>query len=508
MTEITAVKSGSMDKVLKDEIRGVLARKYGKKLLDSWVPDADAIKEAVEAGPPTDEELKAIDTAAEAEVKGAPGPEDATAVVDGAKEPEVLVEETQAPGKEEDQEEGDVTMKEPSASPTKPTTPAPQAAEASSPADKDESAVSPASDLSSPPGSPVKLKGGRGAFKRKASAQPRGAPVSKRSTKRRNTATPAVEEETPTEEPEAEKEEEEADPVELVPETPAPVEDEPPKRGRRSTKRESVVRRPSTRKATSPETSTRHSSPINPKRGLSASSARSNSATPAAEGRPRRGRKGRGVVSKLAREQSAAEESAKEDDEMTPKAGEADEEEAEADEETEKEAKVEAEKDEEEEEERPTTRTSRRTKSTAAPVEKEEEQDEDEEDEEEKPPPRTSRRGKDVETPVPEKTKEVEKKSTRRSSARGGQSQATLYMSPSNDTVAPAEEEEKPEIKEEPKAKTIKRPRASSPREFKATKTMLNNLLDQISSHKHGSMFANPVKPVRVLYSTKVSVDK
>jgi bromodomain-containing protein 8 len=426
MTEITAIKSGSMDKVLKDEIRGVLARKYGKKLLDSWVPDEDAIKEAVEAGPPTDEELKAANAAAEPEVEEVPAREDVTAVVDEAKEPEV-VEETQAPAKEEDKEAEDVTMKEPSASPTKPTTPAPQAAEASSPADKDKdgSAVSPASDLSSPPGSPVKSKGGRGAFKRKASAQPRGAPVSKRSTKRRNTATPAVEEETATEEPEVEKEEEEADPVGLVPETPAPVEDEPPKRGRRTTKRESVVRRPSTRKATSPETSTRHSSPINPKRALSASSARSNSATPAAEGRPRRGRKGRGVVSKLAREQSAAEDSAREDEEEPPKPVEAemDEEDPEADEETEKEAKVEAEKDEEEEEERPTTRTSRRTKSTAAPVEKEEEeQDEDEEEEGEKPPPRTSRRGKDVETPVPEKAKEVEKKSTRRSSARGGRS--------------------------------------------------------------------------------------
>ena len=208
------------------------------------------------------------------------------------------------------------------------------------------------------------------------------------------------------------------------------------------------------------------------------------------------------VVSKLAREQSVAEDSAREDDEMTPKAGEADEEQPEADEETEKEANVEAEKDEEEEEERPTTRTSRRTKSIAAPVEKEEEEGQDEEDEEEgdKPPPRTSRRGKDVETPVPEKTKEVEKKSTRRSSARGGKS-GLLLQGQTDHTVAPAEEEEKPEIKEEPKGKTIKRPRASSPREFKATKTMLNNLLDQISSHKHGSMFANPVKPVRWLYS-------
>ena len=323
MTEITAIKSGSMDKVLKDEIRGVLARKYGKKLLDSWVPDEDAIKEAVEAGPPTDEELKQVDTAAVAEVEESPAAEDVVAVEEEAKAPEVAIEETQEPAKEEVQEAEDVTMKEPSASPTKPVTPAPEAAEASSLADKNESAVSPASDLSSVPGSPVKSRAGRGASKRKASTQPRGAPVSKRSTKRRNTATPAVEEETATEEPEVEKEQEDSEAIELVPETPAPVEDDLPKRGRRTTKRESVVRRPSTRKATSPETSTRHSSPINPKRALSASSARSNSATPAAEGRPRRGRKGRGmrdeVVSKLAREQSAAEDSAREDEEETPK---------------------------------------------------------------------------------------------------------------------------------------------------------------------------------------------
>lgn len=58
------------------------------------------------------------------------------------------------------------------------------------------------------------------------------------------------------------------------------------------------------------------------------------------------------------------------------------------------------------------------------------------------------------------------------------------------------EEEEKPEIKEEPKGKLAKRPRQSSPRENKATKAMLSNLLDQISGHKHGGTFLAPVKPV------------
>jgi len=221
------------------------------------------------------------------------------------------------------------------------------------------------------------------------------------------------------------------------------------------------------------------------------------------------------VVSKLAREQSAAEDSAREDEEETPKPVEAeiDEEEPEAElaeetgkEEEEEEEEGDAEKEEEEEEERPATRTSRRTKSTAAPVEKDE-GEEQEDEEEDKLPTRASRRGKDVETPVPEKAKEAEKKSTRRSSARGGKLFPTLHESPLDGVVAPAEEEEKPEIKAEPKGKAIQRPRASSPREFKATRTMLNNLLDQISSHKHGSMFANPVKPVCHLLSAEVSVD-
>jgi bromodomain-containing protein 8 len=423
MTEITAIKSGSMDKVLKDEIRGVLARKYGKKLLDNWVPDEDAVKEAIEAGPPTEEELKEAAAPAVSEVKEAEKidkaivPEAEASVVEGTAEAE---DKTEEPAE-------DIDMKE--TSPTKAADPLPPAEAVSSPGIDKDSALSPASDLSSVPGSPVKsTKAGRGNSKRKASTQPRGAPQSKRSTKRRTTATPALEEEAATEEPEKEEAEEtqpeEAMETELVPETPAPVEEELPKRGRRVTaKRESVVRRESTRKATSPDTSTRHSSPINPKRAPSVSSARSNSATPAAEGRSRRGRNGRGVRdgggSKLGREQSTAEESAKEDDVETPKvpseAGD--------------EAEGEVEEVAEEEPELPTTRSTRRNKSAAVPVEKEDEGDEEEADEEEKIPPRSSRRGKDVTTPVPDKKEVAEKKSTRRSSARGSK----LKPSPSTD---------------------------------------------------------------------------
>jgi len=463
MTEITAIKSGSMDKVLKDEIRGVLVKKFGKKLLDSWVPDEEAVKEAVGSGPPTEEELKQV---AEPIAIGAESSKESKGD-EGVKELELPVEEAEAQAKPEEEEPvEDVTMEEPEQTPTKATTPLPDAeAQASSPTNKvDESATSPASDLSSVPGSPVRsAKAARGNSKRKASTQPRGAPQSKRSTRRRTTATPAAEEEAPIEpeyepEPEVDKEEEAeepAEPVELVPETPTPAEEDLPRRGRRATQRESVARRPSTRKATSPETSTRHSSPITAKRAQSASSARSQSATPVAEGRPRRGRKGRGmrdgVVSKSVREQSAAESGREEED--TPKAIESEmeaesvaevpeaEEEADNDKDKDREAKVEAEEEEEEEPARPPTRASRRTKSNAAPAtpvaldteaveedaeDQEEEADEDqeeadeEEEEEEKLPTRSSRRGKEVETPVPDKVKEADKKNTRRSSARGG----------------------------------------------------------------------------------------
>jgi len=80
--------------------------------------------------------------------------------------------------------------------------------------------------------------------------------------------------------------------------------------------------------------------------------------------------------------------------------------------------------------ERPPTRQSRRAKGNAGPVTprdkpetpQESEAEDAEEEETERPPTRSSRRAKDTATPVPERMKEVatERKSTRRSSARGG----------------------------------------------------------------------------------------
>jgi bromodomain-containing protein 8 len=447
-----------MDKVIKDEIRAVLARKFGKKLLDSWVPDEDAVKEALEAGPLSAEEVKAVE-GQEGEVviaepeKGVAETEIATSQDKNVEGEDVKAESAvtenvdeqaveQEPEKVEQPqaEVTDIEMDEPTkeASPAKDrVTPPPQTPiEVNSPAEKvrESGAMSPASDLSSAPddndqdrpSSPIKQtssKGGR-ASKRKASMQPRGAPVSKRSTRRRTTATPGLAgEDSKADEDGAEAEDAgvvETPATEPEAETPVPVEEEVPRRGRRTTKRESVAGR-GNKKATSPASSTRQSSPIAPKRGQSASSA--HSATPATEERrsSRRGPKGRGmrdeVVSKSVREQSTAADSVKGDEEEV---------EEENEQEQKQETKPEA---EEEEEERPAPRTSRRGRRNASPSPvKRDEEDGEEEEEEDRPSTRATRRTKDHTTPVPEKQKEVftERKSTRRSTARGGKS-PTLY---------------------------------------------------------------------------------
>jgi hypothetical protein len=64
-------------------------------------------------------------------------------------------------------------------------------------------------------------------------------------------------------------------------------------------------------------------------------------------------------------------------------------------------------------------------------------------------------------------------------------------------------EDEKPEVAEEtpnPKDKKgAKRPRQSSPRETKAVQKMLNSLLDQISGHRNGNIFLQPVRKVSTI---------
>lgn len=440
MSEIAAIKSGSMDKPIKDEIRAVLARKFGKRLLDSWVPDEDAVKQAVEAGPP------------EAEAEENEGPTTEQGVVDNA-EPdlhvvgEAGVEETPAEVSEEDksmpgesaevadptadppEQAGDVEMAEPdskdspaievrAATPTAveatPHSSPPRAARG-----KRSAASTPASEFFTPPPedrteqvSPSKTKeeetagSSTRASKRKASAPPRGASTAKRSTRRKTSATPAAIEVEPvvettveTEtgpEPEVTGGENDADQAEgseppgqaehvsdeegtvyvddqsrEVDESEAVEEDQeaeeeeaPPTRGRRGTKRDSAISSRA-KKPTSPASSSRHLSPPATKDGTSASPLKS--PTPVEDRRStRRGAvKGRGmrdeVVSKSVREQSAAVESVKEEEE----AGE---------------------------QEKPPTRSTRRTKDNTTPV-------------------------PDISAPLPD-----QRKGTRRSSTRAGKS--------------------------------------------------------------------------------------
>ncbi|WVR07773.1 hypothetical protein IAU60_004816 [Kwoniella sp. DSM 27419] len=55
MSEVSALRRGEMDDSIRSELRATLARKYGKKVLDTWVPEPEAVKKAVEAGPAEDE---------------------------------------------------------------------------------------------------------------------------------------------------------------------------------------------------------------------------------------------------------------------------------------------------------------------------------------------------------------------------------------------------------------------------------------------------------------------
>lgn len=593
MSEIAAIKSGSIDQAIKEEIRGTLAKKFGKKLLDSWVPDEGAVKEAVEAGPPTDEELKAAETGnqhgeggavsqdvsdatdasadvsvlpdapvdaptEEAEAE-APGPEQAEGQDQAQAEPQAVPKLENPPAQETNGSEPvftppakdqDVDMEVDSAPPKqlspvkgRVSTPVPvDQVDSSSPVrDQANAPSSPASDLSSAPDdethptrSGIKVpetpvKTGR-TSKRKASMQPRGAATSKRS--RRKASTPIVEpepepepavENAPTGEGEEEKDVEmavavereegqedegakEAEAADLIVETPKEVveEEEPPTtRGRRTSKRESVATGRSKRGTSPAASSSKHASPqpsqsvvTNTKRGASVSSAKSATpATPVEDRRSsRRNPKGRGmrdeVVSKSVREQTV--ESVKEEE------GESQADDQDQGQEVEQEQEEDEEQGQEEEQEQ----------------EKEQEKEQEQEQEPERPPTRSSRRVKDNTTPIPDLSAPLPdtRKGTRRSMARGSKYPLRIWIYAIFERVTdevkggnaqPDVEDEKP-VQETPSKdetpketkKQAKRPRHSSPRESKTIQKMLNGLLDQISGHRNGNVFAQPVRPV------------
>lgn len=270
MSEIQAIKSGSLDASIQAELRAVLARKYGKRLLDSWVPPSDEVKAAVEAGPIEEDVEVAEEKVEEMKVEAAPSP---------------------------------------------------PASELSPPPSVPNDNVEQPTTVITSPTPAVMEEPTTHASKRKASQQPRGVPASKRSGRRG--ASPAltqpeseVASETGAPEVEAVQPEPQVEP-EAEAEPDQEVEDEPAStrgRGRRVSKR--GVKK--AQESPAPSTRTKESSPAVSRRAPSVSS--TTSATPAAS--TRRGKRGMrdDVVSKSVREQSAA-ASVKEEVEDEPDEG-------------------------------------------------------------------------------------------------------------------------------------------------------------------------------------------
>jgi len=382
MGEINAVKSGTMDDAIKEEVKAGLVRKYGKKLLD-WLPEDEALKMAVEAGPvkdgetdPAQEKAEVKQAAVEPDVAMAEpqttelaADEPATAAVateETAEEmqpveeaktktkskKDVKAKEVKDTSRAKDKEDTTAVSTEQNAeldmetsSPTaakhvdEPTAtlaarrpssdkpPRSNRRKGSEPAavmPKTPVAPSPASDLSPPPSaqpeskqepttpvagpsSPTPAETTR-TSKRKASTQPRGAPVSKRSGKGRRATSPT---QTHSEAATDHEGDDGAHMADADADAEPEALTEEGGRGRRSSKRHVKAH-------DTPPPSSRHkeSSPAVSRRAQSVSSSAS---TPQAveEKRPRRG-KNRGmrdeVVSKSVREQSAAVESVKEED--------------------------------------------------------------------------------------------------------------------------------------------------------------------------------------------------
>lgn len=394
MGEINAIKSGTMDDMIKEEVKASLVKKYGKKLLD-WLPDEGTVKEAVEAGPIKDGEVdSAREKASGKETVGATegdatdgdvqmdhsqpkeSAEEPTALgkstVDAAATTEVTEQPSEAkskrgkkeskaketkeevgkahsdrksvPKQQETQPEiddtaatpagpsEDVTDSAPAPEGTRPSTdkPAPRTSrrkenESAAVAPKTPAAPSPASDLSPPPStqpepkqepttpaagpsSPTPAETAPRTSKRKASTQPRGVPASKRSGKGRRATSPTHTHSEAASDHEGDGDAQMAD-AEADAEPEVPVEEGG--RGRRSSKRHTKAY-----DTPPPPSRNKESSPAVSRRAQSVSS---NASTPQAteEKRPRRG-KNRGmrdeVVSKSVREQSAAVESVKEED--------------------------------------------------------------------------------------------------------------------------------------------------------------------------------------------------
>ncbi|WWD19540.1 hypothetical protein CI109_104001 [Kwoniella shandongensis] len=473
MSEINAIRAGEMDDEIRAELRGVLARKYGKRLLDSWVPEVEEVKKAVEAGRPeaSEEQQEEERAEEEKEVKEEEREEEAEEVHAGVKsaEGEEAIEDVQMDDEDEDEtemkeeeaeEEADEEEEQEGTPVKTPKRPSPAASNRSdlsppgsdlSPAPSDQGSPAPAEDEEEEEGTSVPPRSRTN--KRKASTQPRGAPASKRSGRRSNATAPA------------------ASPAPTQPESEAAEHSEaeeegPSTRGRRrSSKRESTTRtgkKPQDSPAAS--TRTKDSSPAVSRRAPSVSS--NTSATPGGAQEERRSSrraaatvKGRGmrddVVSKSVREQSAAVESVKAE---------------------------EVDDDDVEMEEKKVTRASGRRKGGA------------------------QQHHTQAQEPHATPTGEREKRGTRASAARVVRESVENDQDDDEEGGGTAEPEHETSMKIETPAPASASASASAAggsgtrstrnqqQASKSSQKLLYSLLDTISSHRNGNVFQNPVK--------------
>ncbi|WVQ67058.1 uncharacterized protein L199_005251 [Kwoniella botswanensis] len=495
MGEITSLKSGEADESIRREIRNTIARKYGKKLLDTWFPEVEVVRQAIEDGPTTAQEEEnqtemdkdsinekekekgdKLDEAQDVEMVDEQDEKEEPGTVDGDK-PEASVdtpkasqpdaedqpqpdEDTEQKEEEEHKDAGQEDTEPPTVEDENNTediepkpeknirtmkTPRPRRF---SPAVSIRSDLSPApgSDLSPPPSDhPTPAQHGTRSNKRKASVQPKGAPASKR-LGRRSTVNPQPSESV---EPEPEPE------VETLPEVEIEKEEEPSEeeeqevhntRGRRNTRREStrnssMKKSPISTKAT---TKDNERSPTTSRRAPSVTSTNRSTPAPAVEERERRSSRRSLAASGTAKSRGMRDDVVSKSVREQSAAVES------------VKAETEAEEDGEDEEDNKPTRTSARRGRAAQEKEKE----------------------KEASTPA-------EKRGTR-ASARNARDQSETENTP---RYTPSVADISGELETPPNSTRLK-----PTREQRSSQKLLYSLLDAIAQHRNGNVFQNPVK--------------
>ncbi|OWZ36120.1 bromodomain-containing protein 8 [Cryptococcus neoformans Tu259-1] len=297
MSEITALKKGELDEQMREEIKAGLERKYGKKAVEEWMPGNVEIQKAVEDGPvkegEVDPELATREEEKEKKQKDVEEPGEDVEMVDASTseenpvvsvlgkqdglskslKPEVVETEVEKPIEQVKTPNATGAALSPQASPLSPApsdnSPS-RSVKTAADEEKEEEDVEKEEEKGEE--EEEEVVPGKKTNKRKAISQPKGAPPTKRNSRRG-----AV-----TEEPEGseagEAEEEEEEGAEEKEEGP------PTTRGRRS-KRSSL-----TKPSASPSLPPKDTSPAISRRAPSVSSTTS-AATPGGEGERRSSRR-------------------------------------------------------------------------------------------------------------------------------------------------------------------------------------------------------------------------